>query len=31
VVAGLQPGEVVVAPLEPKAGPLTDGRRVAVQ
>jgi HlyD family secretion protein len=31
VVRGLQPGDVVVAPLDPKAGPLTDGRRVAVQ
>jgi HlyD family secretion protein len=31
VVAGLQPGNVVVAPLDSKAGPLTDGRRVAAR
>jgi HlyD family secretion protein len=28
VVEGLAPGEIVVMPADPKAGPLTDGRRV---
>jgi HlyD family secretion protein len=31
VAAGLQAGEMVVAPLDPKASPLTDGRKVVVQ
>jgi HlyD family secretion protein len=30
VVEGLQPGDVVVRPQDPKAGPLTEGRKVAV-